>query len=208
MAETTTTRTRTASSTRTRKAPAAKSTSAARTKATRTKRSTAGKRSAASRNTARTQTRAKQATAAPRTRAEHVQQLAERAVLVQVGAALTARDRVAETVTGVVDAYSTRTKAERQLKKFERRGNTARNRVLREAKKNRKRVERTLTRNEKRVERSLKSARRDIDTAGLRKNLESNVDLVTAQVENAVQTGITAGTKLAAVATDRVASAA
>jgi F0F1-type ATP synthase membrane subunit b/b' len=117
---------------------------------------------------------------------------------------------VAETVTGVVDAYSTRTKAERQLKKFERRGNTARNRVLREAKKNRNRIERTLTRNEKRVERNLKSARRDIerDSSGLRKNIEANVDLVTAQVENAVQTGITAGTKLAAVATDRVASAA
>ena len=83
-------------------------------------------------------------------------------------------------------------------------------RVLREAKKNRNRVERTLTRNEKRVERNLKSARRDIerDTTGFRKNIEANVDLVTAQVENAVQTGITAGTKLAAVATDRVASAA
>jgi hypothetical protein len=205
-----TTRSTTRSAPRTRKAPGAKSTSAARTRATSTKRSTGGKRAAASRNATRTQTRAKQATIAPRTRVEQVQQFAERAVLVQVGAALTARDRVTETVTGVVDSYSTRTKAERQLKKFERRGSTARNRVQREVKRNRTRIERTLNRNERRIERNLKSAKRDLDrdSTGLRKNIEANVDLVAAQVENAVQSGITAGTKLAAVATDRVAPAA
>jgi len=53
---------------------------------------------------------------------------AERAVLIPVGAALIARERVVETI----DSYSTPSKANAQLRKFERRGNTARNRVERE----------------------------------------------------------------------------
>src|SRR5438046_2203745 len=106
MAETTRTTT-----SRTRKAPGAKSTASARRKTTRTKRSTAAKRGAASRATTRTQTRARQAARKPANRVEAAQQLAERAALVQVGAVLTARDRVVGTVTDVVDSYSTRAKA-------------------------------------------------------------------------------------------------
>jgi uncharacterized protein YfcZ (UPF0381/DUF406 family) len=203
------TRTRTTtkrSTTRTRKAPGAKSTATAKRSTTSAKRSTGAKRAAASRNTTKTQTRARQATRGPRNRVEQVQQVAERAVLVQVGAVLSARDRIVE----VADSYSSRSKAERQLKKFERRGSTARTRVQREVRKNRTRVERTLNRNERRIERNVQAARRDLgrDSTGLRRNIGANVDLVSAQVENAVQTGITAGTKLAAVATDKVASAA
>jgi hypothetical protein len=75
---------------------------------------------------------------------------AERAVLIPVGAALIARDRV---VSGVNDAisgyaslssYASPAKAQTQLNKFERRGITARNRLEREVRKTRTRVEREL----------------------------------------------------------------
>ncbi|HEY0711240.1 MAG TPA: hypothetical protein VGF45_01105, partial [Polyangia bacterium] len=55
---------------------------------------------------------------------------AERAVLIPVGAALIARDKV----VAAAKPYTSRTSAEKELKKFERRGNTARNSVRREVK--------------------------------------------------------------------------
>jgi len=69
---------------------------------------------------------------------------AERAVLIQVGAALIARDRVVETVSDTVSSYSSPTRAQAQLRRFERRGTTARNRLEREVRKARTRVERKL----------------------------------------------------------------
>src|ERR1700694_1471861 len=57
---------------------------------------------------------------------------AERAVLIPVGAALTARDRVISSVNGTIATYSTPSKAQAQLRRFERRGATARNRLERE----------------------------------------------------------------------------
>ncbi len=65
---------------------------------------------------------------------------AERAVLVPVGAALAARDRVVEMVSELIDTYSTRKKTEAQLKRFERRGISAKDRLEREARKARTRV--------------------------------------------------------------------
>jgi hypothetical protein len=70
--------------------------------------------------------------------------LAERAVLIPVGAALIARERVASGVGDVISIYSSPTKAQTQLRKFERRGATARNRLEREVRKTRTRVEREL----------------------------------------------------------------
>lgn len=103
-------------------------------------------------------------------------QTAERVVDVPVGAALTARDRVAETV----DSFSTtakrdkelkslRTQVTRELNKFERRGGqarrkatqrvrTTRNRVEREAKSRRREVERAVRQNRTKAERQLKKA--------------------------------------------------
>jgi hypothetical protein len=69
---------------------------------------------------------------------------AERAVLIQVGAALTARDRVVSTVSNTISSYSSPTKAQAQLRRFERRGVTARKRLEREVRKARVRVEREL----------------------------------------------------------------
>ena len=69
---------------------------------------------------------------------------AERAVLIPVGAALIARDRVVSTVSDTLSTYSSSSKAQAQLRRFERRGVTARNRLEREVRKARVRVEREL----------------------------------------------------------------
>lgn len=69
---------------------------------------------------------------------------AEKAVLVPVGAALTARDKVVELVEEVLETYSTRKKTEAQIKRFERRGISARNRIEREARKARTRAGREV----------------------------------------------------------------
>jgi hypothetical protein len=69
---------------------------------------------------------------------------AERAVLIPVGAALIARDRVVSSVNDAISTYASPSKAQTQLHKFERRGVTARNRLEREVRKTRTRVEREL----------------------------------------------------------------
>jgi hypothetical protein len=68
----------------------------------------------------------------------------ERAVLIPVGAALIARDRVVSTVSDTISSYGSTAKAQAQLRRFERRGTTARNRLEREVRKARVRVEREL----------------------------------------------------------------
>jgi hypothetical protein len=133
--------------------PAAKKTSAAR------KAPTARSSSASSQSTQAKSTKAKGA----RTRSIHQTQSAvrqteiaarntvdvfgdytERAVLIPVGAALIARDRVVSTVSDTISSYGSTTKAQAQLRRFERRGSTARNRLEREVRKARVRFEREL----------------------------------------------------------------
>jgi hypothetical protein len=96
----------------------------------------------------RTSVRAKTAStprASTQTRAAHpTPALAERAVLIPVGAALIARERVASSVGDVISIYSSPTRTQTQLRKFERRGATARNRLEREVRKTRTRIEREL----------------------------------------------------------------
>ncbi len=84
---------------------------------------------------------------------------AERAVLIPVGAVLIARERVVETVSDTVSTYGSTSKAQAQLRRFERRGVTARNRLEREVRKARVRVERELRQRRRVVE----SAVSDID---------------------------------------------
>jgi len=67
-------------------------------------------------------------------------------VLIPVGAALIARERVLAGVNDTIANYNSTSKAGAQLRKFERRGATARNRVEREVRKSRVRVERELRR--------------------------------------------------------------
>ncbi len=96
----------------------------------------------------RSTTASKRPTTAPRGAAatSKTSSAAERAVLIPVGAALIARERVLAGVNDAIDYYSSPTKTSAQLRRFERRGATARNRIEREVRKTRVRVERELRR--------------------------------------------------------------
>jgi hypothetical protein len=97
---------------------------------------------------------------------------AERAVLIPVGAALIARDKVVSSVSDTLSNYSTSTKAQAQLRKFERRGETARKRLEREVRKARVRVERELRQRRKTIESSLSDTVNEID--GRREKIVKN----------------------------------
>lgn len=127
--------------------PTAKTTSAkSRTNAAKRTTATATRRTGASRRPAATAKRPSPA---------------ERALLIPVGAALIARERLASEVGDTIASYNTSAKASAQLRKFERRGTTARNRVERELRKTRVRVERELRQTRGRVEHELTRRRRD-----------------------------------------------
>ena len=96
-----------------------------------------------------------------------VQAQAERAVLIPVGAALTARDEVVE----AVKPYTTsRASAEREvtklLRRFERRGNTARKHALRE-------VKREVKRSRTQLERQLRQGRNQATRMVMRNRREA-----------------------------------
>jgi hypothetical protein len=80
---------------------------------------------------------------------------AERALLIPVGVALTARDKVVSSVNDTISSYSSTSKAQAQLRRFERRGATARNRLEREVRKARVRVERELRQRRREIERTV-----------------------------------------------------
>jgi hypothetical protein len=75
--------------------------------------------------------------------------------LIPVGAALIARDRVVASVNDTLSIYGSTSKAQAQLRRFERRGVTARNRVEREVRKTRVRVERELRQRRREIERTV-----------------------------------------------------
>jgi|ERR1700677_2607266 hypothetical protein len=89
---------------------------------------------------------------------------AERAVLIPVGAALIARERVVSTVSDTLSIYSSPTKTQAQLRKFERRGLTARNRLEREVRKARVRVERELRLRRRKIESTVSDLEERRDT--------------------------------------------
>jgi hypothetical protein len=148
----------TANTTSPKTAKAAKATKArakAASKATSTKSTTARTRGttkakathakgARTRATHQAESAIRQTQTATRETAGVVGDYAERAVLIPVGAALIARELVVDSVSGTVSTYSSSTKTQAQLRKFERRGATARNRLEREVRKARVRVEREL----------------------------------------------------------------
>src|ERR1700747_96368 len=88
---------------------------------------------------------------------------AERAVMIPVGATLIARDRVVSSVSDTFSIYSSPTRTQAQLRKFERRGATARKRLEREVRKTRVRVERELRQRRKNVERTLNGTVSDLE---------------------------------------------
>lgn len=79
---------------------------------------------------------------------------AERAVLIPVGAALIARERLLGGVNDVISSYSTAKKTQAQLHRFERRGLSARDRVEHEARRTRVRFERELRRRKRELDRT------------------------------------------------------
>ena len=89
-------------------------------------------------------------------------------------ASLLASDNLVSTVSGLVTKYRTRTGVEREFKRYERRGATARNRLERQVRRTRTRferqlrqrrglVERTVRQNRRRFEREVRSVRRDVE---------------------------------------------
>jgi hypothetical protein len=151
---------------------------------------------AATKTSTRRKPAAKKAAPAPKpepTGLEAVAAQAEKVVLVPVGAALIARDGVVETLK----PFRTRTGAEKEIKRFERRGTTARNKVQREVKRNRTRVERELRqrrrkaeqavkRNRTQLEKQVKTVRKDVETRAktARKDVEARIKDVQEQVQS------------------------
>jgi hypothetical protein len=129
----------------------------------------------------------------PKTPVEQAQELAERAVLVPVGASLLVRDNLVSSVKGFATKYRTRASLERELKRYERRGATARNRFERQVRKTRTRFERELRQRRTRVERSVKQNRRRVEreVRSVRRDLERQSENLTARVEKLVQSRIT-----------------
>ncbi|QEC46605.1 hypothetical protein FSW04_02760 [Baekduia soli] len=179
-----------------------------------TKRSTAAKKAAATRSANQAAEARKRTTAAKmaaetrrelaKTPVDRVQEYAERAVLVPLGATLVARDAVVGAVDGLRTSLGSRAAAEKELqvrrrrleaelKRFERRGSTARTRF-----------ERDLKQRRTRLQRDAKSLGKQVSTTG--KDVTAQADFVTSRVENLVQTGRTAGQKAATTVQERIAS--
>jgi hypothetical protein len=135
---------------------------------------------------ARPKTAAKKTTTArkatpvtPSTPVQRVQDAAEKAVLVQVGAALIARDHVVDAVTGIAGT---------DLKSAERRGAAVRKDLEARVRKTRTAVTKRATANRKRVEHDIKS---------LRAQFEARAASPRAAVDQIVETGRTVGAKVA-----------
>lgn len=127
---------------------------------------TEAKKSAA--KTAKASKRA--ATKAAAAEKNQVQAVVETAVDVPVGAVLSVSDRISE----LVEPWTDRSKAERQIKSYrsnlrkslkrtERRGSTARRRAITEARKTRNQVEREARRRQRTVETTLKRNRTEVE---------------------------------------------
>jgi hypothetical protein len=151
--------------------------------ATPKKRAPARRKPAAKARTAASKRTARSTATRPATRSARAQQLAERAVLIPVGAALEARDRVAGTVEGLVTTTRSRSELEKQLRRFERRGGSARTQLERRTRTARRGFERQRTQ--------------------ARRNLDLNVEALSTRVEplktgvgKMVQNGRDAGIKL------------
>ena len=122
------------------------------------------------------------------TRVEAAQELAERALLVPVGAGLMARDNLVSTVKGLATKYRTRASFERELKRYERRGASARNRFERQVRRTRTKFERELRQRRATVERTMKQNRRRVEreVRSVRKDLGKQSEQLSSRVEKLV----------------------
>ncbi len=161
--------------TRARKPSTTRRTSSARK--TTTTRKTSARRRPRSTTTTSTQ---------PKTRAEQVQHVAERVVLVPVGASLLVRENLVSTVKGFATKYRTRAGLEREIRRYERRGVTARNRFERQVRKTRTRFEREMRQRRNRVERTVKQNRRRVerDLRTVRKDTGARFEKLVANAQD------------------------
>ena len=123
----------------------------------------AAKRTTAKRATAKRKTTQAPKPVAPQSAPERAVSYAQRAAYVQVGAVLTARDELREIAGDLVGRVSTRDAAEKELKRFEKRGAGAQTRARRQVKKTRTRVEREIRQRRNRVEREVKKNRTRVE---------------------------------------------
>jgi hypothetical protein len=145
------------------KPAAAKATSARRASAGTTQAKASHAKGARTRAVHTSESAVRQAQTATKETADVFGDYAERAVLIPVGAALIARERIVSTVSDTVSTYSSPTKTQAQLRKFERRGATARNRLEREVRKARVRVERELRQRRNKIESTVESTVSDLE---------------------------------------------
>jgi len=163
-----------------------RATTAARKRRTKVKASgTKASRTRAVRHSASASRRAQSTTGAPELSVASFGEYAERALLIPVGAALIARDRVLSSVNDTISNYSTSSKAQAQLRRFERRGATARNRLEREVRKTRIRFERELRQRRRRVQKGVSNLERRRDTVA--KNGSNIANRRVPELANAVQ---------------------
>src|SRR5205085_2135826 len=160
----------------TRKTTARKSRSASARRSTRSARSTRTTRATTARATT------------PTTPLQQAGVWAERAFLVPVGASLLARDNLVSSVRGLASRYSTRTSLESELRRYERRGSTARNRFERQVRRSRTRFERQLRQRRNLIERTIKQNRRRVEreVRSVRKDLEKQSGILGNRVEKIV----------------------
>ena len=111
-------------------------------------------------------------TSASKAKATQAKAARTRAVLIPVGAALIAREKVLSSVADTISAYSTGSKAQAQLRRFERRGVTARRRLEREVRKARVRVERELRQRRREIESTFSDTVSELD--GRRESIAKN----------------------------------
>jgi hypothetical protein len=144
-----------------------------------TRKSATARKSAATSTTTSTQ---------PKTPVAQAQEIAERVILVPVGASLLARDNLVSTVKGLATKYRTRASLEREIKRYERRGATARNRFERQVRKARTRFERELRQRRTRVERTVKQNRRRLEreVRTAQRDLRKQSGIVSARFEKLV----------------------
>jgi hypothetical protein len=127
---------------------------------------------------------------------------AERAVLIPVGVALAARDRVVSGVNEVISSYSSPAKAQTQLRKFERRGNTARNRLEREVRKTRTRFERELRERRRELDRRREGVAKSFTTQV--EQTQAQIEKTQSQIEKTVRARLEDGADLANRVQERV----
>jgi chromosome segregation ATPase len=129
---------------------------------------------------------------------------AERAVLIPVGAALLARERVVSSVTDAISIYSSPAKTQSQLRRFEHRGSAARTRMEREVRKTRTRVERELR--ERRRELDQRRERLAKEVTSRVEQTQSQIEKTQSQIEDALRTRLEEGADLASRVQERVLS--